>query len=331
MHGEMMSAATALEQGTARTLPPHILVVIPTRNRPADLDRCLESLLQVAYPSWELLIVDQSDGDATRQVAEGYRQRLPEITYHRMQERGACRARNVALEWASSEIVAYLDDDCTVGHEWLTGVAAAFLRHPAAALVFGSVYAASHDSSQELVPEVIFDRERTVGGPFTHAEIGMGASMYLWPARSAYPQPFDVHLGAGTRWPSAEEGDLACRLIRGGAPVVLTPAIRVCHHGARPLCGGVAGKLFRGYALGFGAMDMKMIRCGDWRSLWRALDQIRRYLGDILLALVTRGRPSGLGSLAMYVRGLAESFLLPVDRRRCLYVAAAAKGRVAPP
>lgn len=321
MQGGMASA-----QGAAAALP-HILVAIPTRNRPADVRRCLESLLQVAYPSWELLIVDQSDGDATRQLVESYRQLLPKITYHQMLERGACRARNVALERANSEIVAYLDDDCTVDREWLTGVAAAFLRHPSAALIFGSVYAASHDASQVRVPVVIFDRERMVDRSFTHADVGMGASMYLWPARLPHPARFDVHLGTGTRWPAAEEGDLACRLIRVGAVVVLTPAIRVCHHGARSLQAGAIGKLFRGYALGFGAMDMKMVRCGDWRSLWRVLDQVRRYLGDSLSALASHGRPSGLGSLANYVRGLAESFLLPVDRARCLYVPAKSAAR----
>ena len=317
-----MAAPTAPEQGTARTVPPHILVVIPTRNRPTDLVRCLESLAAVVYPSWELLIADQSDGAATQQVAEGYVDRLPTVTYQRMRERGQCRGRNLGLQHAGTGIVAYLDDDCTIGPEWLTEVAAAFLRHPTAALVFGSLHAAPHDPHKVLVPAVVFGREREVIGALKYGESGMGASMYLWPARSAYWGRFDVHLGPGTRWPAADERDYACRVILEGPPLVLTPAIRVYHHGARSLDSGAAGKLFRGYALANGAMDMKMIRCGDLRSLWRALDQIRRYVRTILWAVITRKRPLGIAALAMYVRGLAESFSLPIDRAQRLYVTA---------
>ena len=148
-----------------------------------------------------------------------------------MPERGLCRARNLGLERAGADIVAYLDDDCTVDTEWLTEVSAAFRRHLAATLIFGSVHAVPHDPRQVVVPAVVFDRERTVAGSFTPAESGMGASMYLWPARSPHRHRFDVHLGAGARWAAAEERDFACRLLRAGDTVVLTPAVRVWHHG----------------------------------------------------------------------------------------------------
>ena len=323
----MMVRGTTPERDTACAALPHILVVIPTRNRPTDLRRCLESLSLVVYPSWKLLIVDQSDDDATQQLADAYRDRLSQLTYERTEERGQCRARNVGLRQPGTGIVAYLDDDCTVSAEWLTEVAAAFCRHPSAALVFGSLHAAPHEPRDVLVPAVVFERERTVTGAFKHEEMGMGASMYLWPARSQRQRRFDVHLGTGTRWPGADEQDYAYRLILAGEPLVLTPAIRVYHHGARSLKEGAAGKLYRGYALANGAMDMKMIRIGDARSIGRVLDQIRSYLFTILAFLATGRRPLGLGALAMYVRGLAESFLMQVDQERCLYITAKQKAR----
>ena len=301
---------------------PHILVVIPTRNRPADLERCLESLTLVAYPSWELLIVDQSGGDITQRLVETYRAHVPKLTYGRMQGCGPNRARNLGLQRAGTGIVAYLDDDCTIGPLWLADVAAAFHRYPSVPLIFGSLHAIPHDHQEVLVPSIVFARERTVTGSFKHEEMGMGASMYLWPLRSLQQRRFDLHLGPGTRWPAADEQDYAYRLVRGGEPLLLTPAIRVYHHGIRTLREGAAGKLFRGYALANGAMDMKMIRSGDTRSIWRVLDQIRSYLFTILASLVTGRRPLGLGALVMYVRGLAESFLRPVDRAQYLYVTA---------
>ena len=307
------------KEDAAHAVFPHILVVIPTRDRPVDLGRCLESLLQVAYPSWELLIVDQSDGDATLRMAEAYQDRLPKLTYRRTRERGPNRARNVGLRRAGAGIVAYLDDDCTIGPGWLAEVAHAFARHPAATLAFGSVYAAPHDWREQFVPVVAFEEERSVIGLFRQGDSGMGASMYLWPARSPHRHRFDVHLGPGTRWPAADDWDYAHRVIRSGGTLVLTPAIQVCHHGARSWQEGEAEKLVRGYAHAIGAMDMKMIRCGDMEATSRAVEQIRSYLSTFASLLAEGKRPSGLGKLAMYVRGLAESFLVPVDRARCLY------------
>ena len=301
---------------------PRILVVIPTRNRPTDLARCLESLTTVDYPSWELLIVDQSDDDAARRLIEACWDRLPALTYMRTPERGLCRARNIGLKRASTGIVAYLDDDCTVSAEWLTEVAATFLSHRSATLVFGSFHAVPHDPRQVFVPAVVFEREREVAGVVRHADSGMGGSMYLWPARSAHRHRFDVHLGSGTRWPAADDWDYGSRLILAGETLVLTPRARVSHHGARSLEDGAARKLSLGYALALGAMDMKMIRCGDREAVWRVLDLLRIYIINVLSALATGRRPLGLGRLAMYMRGLAESFLLPVDRVRRLYVTA---------
>jgi len=308
------------KEDAAHAVFPHILVVIPTRDRPVDLGRCLESLLQVAYPSWELLIVDQSDGDATLRMAEAYQDRLPKLTYRRTRERGLCRARNIGLQLADTGVVAYLDDDCTVDPEWLGDVAAAFRSHPLATLIFGSVRAAPHDSRQVFVPAIVFERERIVAGSVKHADMGMGAGMYLWPARSPHRHRFDVHLGSGARWPAADDWDYAHRVIRSGGTLVLTPAIQVCHYGARSWQKGEAEKLVRGYAHAIGAMDMKMIRCGDGGSVARALEWIRSYLTSVLSAFLTTGRPRGLGAVAMYMRGLVESFLLPVDRDRCLYL-----------
>ena len=119
----------------------------------------------------------------------------------RTPERGLCRARNVGLKRAGTGIVAYIDDDCTVSTAWLTEVGATFGRHPATTLIFGSVHAAPHDWREAFVPVVTFEEERAVSGSFKHADWGMGASMYLWPARSPHRHRFDVHLARAPAGP----------------------------------------------------------------------------------------------------------------------------------
>jgi glycosyltransferase involved in cell wall biosynthesis len=101
----------------------HLAVVIPTRNRPEDVRRCLESPAAVQYADWEVLLVDQSTDDQTRRIAREMADRLP--TDLRIRTSRGWRARNLGVGRTRDRIV-FLDDDCTVAPDWLERVAATF-------------------------------------------------------------------------------------------------------------------------------------------------------------------------------------------------------------
>src|SRR5579871_940804 len=105
---------------------PTITVAIPTCNRVHDLVRCLESISKVKYPQWNVLVIDQSDGNDTQVAVARFGDRLPHMRYCHMPVKGLTRGRNVALRSAPGEILAFIDDDCTVEPNWLLDVAAAF-------------------------------------------------------------------------------------------------------------------------------------------------------------------------------------------------------------
>ena len=52
---------------------------------------------------------------------------------------GAGAARNVGLENAKGEIIAFLDDDCRVPPEWLDKIIETFKKYPEAAAVGGAL------------------------------------------------------------------------------------------------------------------------------------------------------------------------------------------------
>jgi hypothetical protein len=115
-----------------------ISVGIITRNRAADLHEVLASLRLQVRPADEVVIVDNGSTDATRDVVERFRNQLP-ISYHRLDAASIPKARNLVIAKATSEIVAFTDDDCIAEPEWLEAVERGFLRADNVGIVGGWV------------------------------------------------------------------------------------------------------------------------------------------------------------------------------------------------
>src|SRR5439155_22803794 len=86
---------------------PTATVVIPTRDRPHQLSRCLESLRRIDGPELEIVVVDSAprrthaDDIAERWGARYELEPLP----------GASRARNRGARVCRSDVILFVDDD----------------------------------------------------------------------------------------------------------------------------------------------------------------------------------------------------------------------------
>src|SRR5436305_4397460 len=108
---------------------PRVSVVVCTYNGARTLGECLDGLAQLAYPDYEVIVVDDGSTDGTAALTQEYDVRL--IT---TENRGLSAARNTGLAAATGEIIAYLDDDARPDPHWLTYLAASFLRTTHAAV-----------------------------------------------------------------------------------------------------------------------------------------------------------------------------------------------------
>jgi glycosyltransferase involved in cell wall biosynthesis len=99
-------------------MSPCPTVVLCTRNRPALLARCLDAVLQLKFPRFDVLVVDNaSDDGSTAAVAAQKGVRC--ISEPRV---GLNRARNTGARACESEVVAYLDDDAVPHPSWLSAI-----------------------------------------------------------------------------------------------------------------------------------------------------------------------------------------------------------------
>lgn len=88
-------------------------VVIVTYNRCKDLLECLDSLFNLEETVDEIIVVDSNSADSTRELVKNYPVKLINI-----KERSMVKARNIGLQHAKNEIVAYIDDDVVVSKYW---------------------------------------------------------------------------------------------------------------------------------------------------------------------------------------------------------------------
>ena len=99
-----------------------ISIVIPTHNRPALVQRTIESVLGQTVPAREIIIVDNGTNSETEQALQAYGDRL---TYMRMPPVGVQAARTAGMDAATSEWVALLDDDDLYRPEFIEHVSRA--------------------------------------------------------------------------------------------------------------------------------------------------------------------------------------------------------------
>lgn len=104
--------------------PPHISVVICAYNAERTMDACLASLRTLRYPNYDVIVVNDGSTDRTLEIA----QRYPEVRILSQENKGLSAARNVGIENATGEIVAFTDSDCAVDPDWLTYLAYKFVH-----------------------------------------------------------------------------------------------------------------------------------------------------------------------------------------------------------
>jgi GT2 family glycosyltransferase len=296
-------------------------IILITRERPEDLRRCLASVVTARLPGSPIIIVDQSRSDDTELIVRAVMAEHGGIDYIRSTRAGATTARNEGASRAVHDVLLFIDDDCEVDPGWARAWADVFDSNSAIGLGFGTVSAPPYDIADAVLPTFDPGRAARTFGPEVlrrgPIHLGLGANMAM--RRSTWQRAggFDEHLGPGSEFPAAEEGDMVVRVIDLDAKVALAPGPRVIHHGFRE--GTAAANLMRGYCLAGGAMYGKHIRSGDRRAIFWAAGEFWRLSSKAVWKTVTGVRPTGLNAARYFVKGLVRSTRVPIDKAHRMY------------
>ena len=105
---------------------PRISVVMPVYNAERLLGECLTALRASTWRDFEILVVDDSSTDASREIAAAHGARVIP-SGGRL---GPAGARNKGVEYARGDIVFFIDSDVVVRPETMTRLMAAFDADP---------------------------------------------------------------------------------------------------------------------------------------------------------------------------------------------------------
>ncbi|MCS3507917.1 glycosyltransferase family 2 protein [Achromobacter sp. JUb104] len=137
---------------------PLVSIVMPAFNAQRFIAEAIRSVLAQTYSNWELLVVDDSSTDDTAQIVKAFQQGEDRIRYRRSASNmGVVNSRNLALDTARGEYVAFLDAD-DVWETFKLDRQVAFMEETGVAISYGDYVRMDGDGRElgkVLAPEVV--------------------------------------------------------------------------------------------------------------------------------------------------------------------------------
>jgi GT2 family glycosyltransferase len=227
-----------------------VSIVVATKDRPADLQRCLESLAaQRSERRIEIIVVDNAaaverEASAERRATADVVRRFPGVILISEQRAGLSYARNRGIAAATGDIVVTTDDDVTCPPNWIERLVAPFGRADVM-VVTGNVLPAALDTDAQRLFEaygglgrgfrpLIADGEWFSSGRRAVPTWKLGCTANAAFRRRIFADRdiglMDEALGAGTPTGCSEDTYLFYRVLKAGYAIVYEPSAMVWHH-----------------------------------------------------------------------------------------------------
>jgi glycosyltransferase involved in cell wall biosynthesis len=196
-------------------------VIVPVLNGGLVLSDCLNALSRSDYPDYEVLVVDDCSNDLTVQIAESHGARCIQNP-HTM---GPGGARNVGAQYATGDVLVFVDADVVLPPDGLRLMAEDFLYNPQIVAVFGS-----YDDAPACT--AFISQYKNLLHHYIHQTSRESASTF-WAGFGAIRKPVFEKFGGfdATSYsvPSIEDVALGFELVHSGLSILLDKRLRVKH------------------------------------------------------------------------------------------------------
>lgn len=224
---------------------PYTSVLVATHNRVATLGPCLDSLLALEYPNFDIIVIDNApaNNDTAAFVNQKYA-RTGRVRYVREDHAGLASAHNAGLAATNAPYIAITDDDVIVDRSWLAELMRGFFRAENVGCVTGMIFPAEIATEAQYWIErsagyakgygrKLFDLDRNRPDsplfPYAAGMFGSGANMAFDTQAIRALGGFDDSLGAGSIALGGDDLASFYSIIAAGHTLVYEPAAIIYH------------------------------------------------------------------------------------------------------
>ena len=154
---------------------PKISVIVPVYKVEKYLPECIESVLAQTFTDFELILVDDGSPDNSGAICDAYAARDPRIRVFHKENGGVSSARNLGLDHARGEWIAFVDSDDWLSPEYLNRL----IRGTDAAVCISAVgFTQVHETTRERVSSRL--RCETVVAAAVPAAFARASTIPFW-------------------------------------------------------------------------------------------------------------------------------------------------------
>ena len=194
-----------------------VSIVIPIKNRGNLLPNLIKNLLNLNYPQYEIIIVDDCSTDNTKDLLLKY----PIKSISLKTSVGSAKARNIGIKNAKNDIIALTDSDCFVSKNWLKNLVPFLDKYD----IVGGRVVFNDSAEMKMNPfnqkkKIVIKKESSMN--FLNTS-NMIFNKYVWNSTGGFISY------------RIEDLEFSWRCLRKGFRLIYVPKGLVIHHGKRSL------------------------------------------------------------------------------------------------
>lgn len=266
-----------------------ISVVMPVYNEEVHIIETLEALYANTVQPDEVIVADGGSTDKTVQLI---RENFPQVIIVNNQKKNAASGRNIGIEKAQGDIIAFTDGDCIVDKDWIKNISIAFSENNIDGLGGKVLIAPPINHIEEYWGNLAWNLIMNFGDvPYIVDKCTLNDSFVT--ANCAYKKELLISLEGFSDWfaNNAEDVDLCWRAIKSGAKLMYIPNVQIYAHNVTTKK-GVAKKSFRN---GYSSSKLQKV----YGSKFNYDPNIYKMLGRNLIGVIKREKDAGLNVLEL--------------------------------
>jgi glycosyltransferase involved in cell wall biosynthesis len=182
-------------------------LIMATLGREKEIELFLLSLLNQSYKLFEIIIVDQNNGNKIRDIYNKYKNQC-DIIYIKSKNKGLSLCRNIGMEHAKGNIITFPDDDCEYRADTLEKVYLFFINNPKYDFY-------TCNTSEKGINKSIFGGSKKDCSVKYYNIMKTAISFTIFVKTNAFNSfRFDERLGVGAEYGACEESDLILFLLK---------------------------------------------------------------------------------------------------------------------